>query len=82
MYQPGDFVFKSLTKFGKENTFAPRRLGPYLVIQQQGNEVAVTNLVDDSPRAFHVTECVLFAGSREDAVDLARQDIASGLSPR
>ena len=31
MYQPGDFVFKSLTKFGKENTFAPRRLGPYLV---------------------------------------------------
>ena len=58
IYQPGDFVFKSLTKFGKDNTFAPRRLGPYEVVLQQGNEVAVTNLVDNSPRAFHVTECV------------------------
>ena len=74
MFQPGDLVFKSITKSARDNTFAPRRLGPYEVVAQQGNEVAVTNLVDNSPRAFHVTECVLFAGSRDDAVHLARQD--------
>ena len=74
MYQKGDLVFKTLTKFGRDNTFAPRRLGPYEVILQQGNDFSVTNLVDDSPRSFHVTECVLFAGSRDDAVHLARHD--------
>ena len=74
MFQCGDLVFKTLTKFGRDNTFAPRRLGPYEVVLQQGNEVSVTNLVDSSPRSFHVTECILFAGSREDAVELARHD--------
>jgi hypothetical protein len=34
----------------------------------------VTNLVDGSPRAFHVESCVLFAGNREDAIRLARHD--------
>jgi hypothetical protein len=36
--------------------------------------VAVRNLVDSSPRAFHVTDCILFSGSETDAITLARQD--------
>ena len=36
--------------------------------------MAVRNLVDSSPRAFHVTDCILFSGSETDAITLARQD--------
>ena len=32
------------------------------------------NLVENSPRAFHVTDCVLFSGSISNATILARQD--------
>ena len=74
MYQAGDFVFKTIAAIGTGSTFTARRLGPYEVMGQQGNNVAVKNLVDGSPRAFHVEACVLFAGSREDAVRLARHD--------
>ena len=73
-YQPGDLIFKTLTKLERKGTFSARRLGPYEVLKQRGNNVAVRNLVDGSPRAFHVSDCVLFSGSKPDAIILARQD--------
>jgi hypothetical protein len=54
MYQAGDLVFKTIASIGTGSTFTARRLGPYEVVGQQGNSVAVTNLADGSPRAFHV----------------------------
>lgn len=60
-YQPGDFIFKTLTKLERKGIFSARRLGPYEVIGQRGNNVAVRNLVDNSPHAFHVSDCVLFS---------------------
>ena len=73
-FQPGDFIFKTLSKLERKGTFTARRLGPYEVVGQRGNNVAVRNLVDNSPRAFHVTDCILFSGSKSDAITLARQD--------
>jgi len=73
-FQPGDFVFKTLTKLERKGTFTARRLGPYEVVGQRGNNVAARSLVDSSPRAFHVSDCILFSGSRTEAVTLARQD--------
>jgi len=48
-FQPGDFIFKTLSKLERKGTFTARRLGPYEVVGQRGNNVAVRNLVDDSP---------------------------------
>jgi len=74
LYQTGDFILKSLAKLGRDNFFSARRLGPYEVTSQTTNMVHCTSLVDGNARHFPVDECQLFAGTREDAIRLARQD--------
>ena len=73
-FHPGDLVLKDTRLAPKRNTFAPKRLGPYVVISHISNTVLVRSLVDSSDQQLDVTDCVMFDGSMDQAIELARQD--------
>jgi hypothetical protein len=72
-YQPSDLVL-----FDKGPKVHPkmfhRYLGPYEVINQTSNDVFCRQLATGESRKFDVSDLRLYAGSREDAFDMACRD--------
>jgi hypothetical protein len=74
LYQPGDLVFKTITKRQKTQTLQAIRLGPYLVVKQSFNDLTIKSLITDAIQTMDVTRAILFVGSLEIATDLASRD--------
>ena len=75
-YQPGDLVFKTITKRQKTQTLQALRLGPYSVVKQSANDLTIKSLITDAMQTIDVTRAILFVGSIEVATDLASRDDA------
>ena len=76
-YDPGDLVLweqrESPSDFLPEK-LAPSYLGPYKVISQLKNDVAVEHVVLGTPHVLHVGRLKPFVGSHEDAVRVGKAD--------
>jgi hypothetical protein len=75
-YQPGDLVFKTLTKRQKSQTLQALRLGPFLVVSHVANDITIKNLITDAVQTIDMTRAVLFVGSLDEATELAARDDA------
>jgi len=74
-YQPGDLIFfNNNTKQFRDKMREAKRAGPYIVDSQSGNTVICKNCVLDTLHTFHLDEISIFAGSLQDAQEVARFD--------
>ena len=75
MFQPGDLVFweRGRTKPRPTKLTAPNH-GPWVVILQERNIVKCRQLVNEYVEPLHVSRLRLFAGTPEEAFDLALRD--------
>ena len=67
----GDLVFHYVPTVSKPGS---RYQGPYKVLHQRNNEIAVLDLVTGAKRSMHISRLQLFLGTIEEATNLARWD--------
>ena len=74
-FQPGDLVFweRDRTKPRPTKLTAPNH-GPWEVIKQEHNIVQCRHVVNENIEPLHVSRLRLFAGTMEEAVELALRD--------
>ena len=74
-FQPGDLVFWECdrTKPRPTKLTAPNH-GPWEVIKQEHNIVQCRHVVNENIEPLHVSRLRLFAGTMEEAVELALRD--------
>ena len=72
-YQSGDFVFKDNPRPRPYKLDSPK-LGPYQVVQQTKNNVAIRNLINDTVDTVDVSILSPFLGTPEQAFSLAQHD--------
>jgi hypothetical protein len=74
-YQPGDLIFfNNLTKQFRDKVKEAKHGGPYIVEAQSGNTIICKHCVLDTRHTFHLDEVSLFAGTLEEAQNVARFD--------
>ena len=71
-YQKGDFVFIRNDNQLQTHKFVPKNRGPYQVITHEQNNVLLRNLVTKKDKIYHSSKCLIFTGTEEEALRMAR----------
>ena len=73
-FQRGDFVLLQRSSDFRESKLSPKHIGPFEVIAQHKNDVTARHLAHGNVEVLHLSRLSLFAGTREEALQMALLD--------